>query len=382
MNWLFVTAEFPWPIAHGTWLRVYHLARTLRREGQSVAILAPPAADPGGPKAYADVGVTVLAPIATNSSDGGPGLHPFDPALAEAVGRYAGDFDAVVLTGARTLHYASCAAGAKCVVADLVDDLTLETRRKMLTEGLSLQWLRRRLFIFGQRRYESRHLRHVRLATFVSEVDAAAFSARHADANAKVVPNGVDAAWFDRPDDAAGAQTPTALFLGNLLHPPNADAARYLLEQIAPRVRRRLPEARFVVLGASPTADLHDLAAPGDRITGWVDDIRPTLWAADAVVLPMRMGTGIKNKLLEAWAAGRAVAATPLACQGTPAVDGANVLCAQTADDLADATARLLTDAELRRRLGEAGRKTVCEHFSWSAAAASLTGCVAGAMAD
>jgi glycosyltransferase involved in cell wall biosynthesis len=86
----------------------------------------------------------------------------------------------------------------------------------------------------------------------------------------------------------------------------------------------------------------------------------------------MRVGTGIKNKLLEAWAAGCAVVATTRACQGIPARHGQNLLQVDSPADLAAAVNRLIRDSDLRRRLGDAGRRTVLTHFTWPAAAERL----------
>jgi glycosyltransferase involved in cell wall biosynthesis len=101
------------------------------------------------------------------------------------------------------------------------------------------------------------------------------------------------------------------------------------------------------------------------KVTGWVEDIRPLLWASTVVLLPMRTGTGIKNKLLESWAAGIGTVVTPLACQGVPARDGENLLIGQTSEELAEQTLRLLTDSVLRQKLAEEGRATVAKNLTW-----------------
>jgi len=87
---------------------------------------------------------------------------------------------------------------------------------------------------------------------------------------------------------------------------------------------------------------------------------------------PMRIGTGIKNKLLEAWAARTAVVATPLACQGIPARPEANLLVGCTADQLAGQALRLLDDAALQGRIAEAGRRTVEQEMAWPQTVALL----------
>jgi len=134
----------------------------------------------------------------------------------------------------------------------------------------------------------------------------------------------------------------------------------------------REPGAKVVIVGASPPEAIRKFHGGNVEVTGWVDDVRPKLWQATVVVLPMRIGTGLKNKLLEAWAARRAVVATPRACQGVPARDGENLLLGRSPQALADAAVRLLRDAPLRGRLAQAGQKTVVTQFTWSAAADAL----------
>jgi glycosyltransferase involved in cell wall biosynthesis len=109
------------------------------------------------------------------------------------------------------------------------------------------------------------------------------------------------------------------------------------------------------------------------NVTGWVPDLRPLLWAATVVTLPMRIGTGIKNKLLEAWSAGAAVVATPLACQGVPAEDEQNLLLGRTPAELAGQIVRLIRQGDLRARLGQAGQALVRRQFTWAAMAQRLS---------
>jgi len=369
MKWLFVTAEFPWPLDHGTYLRVYHLARVMASEGDEVAVLAP-RGDGTGRRAYADEGVAVLDGPAAGPTTTYRGAHPPNEALARAVAAWASDADVAVLVHTRALQHAPVARAA-CVVADLVDDLVIEERRKLWRDLRPLAWGRRARFLARQRAYERRFVPAVDLATFVSDVDAGAFARRHRAAAVGVVPNGVDAAHFDPPQPQRTA-SPTVLFVGRLCHPPNADAGRYLLGPVGSHLRRIAPEARIVIVGGDAPADLHALAGANDRITGRVEDVRPHLWDASVVALPMRIGTGVKNKLLEAWAAGKAVVATTLACQGVPAAPGENLLVADTPAELAAAIASLLADPTRRDQLGRRGRRTVLDHLTWPSAAATL----------
>ncbi len=384
MRCLCVATEFPWPLAHGTYLRIYHLARTLAGQGHDVTLLAP-ACKADGAAAYANVGVTVLAPptLCPTAADDAPTTEPYasDPAMAAAVATRAGDCDAVILFRPAALQYARQARSAGAVVADFIDDPLLEHRRKLTADYRPRRLLRRLAFSPRQRRYERRFVPMIDVATFVSNADAENFAARHRrrHARAAVVPNGVDLDYFAPPTGAPDSTDapPNIAFLGHLSHPPNADAAAFLLRRVAPLIHQARPDATITIIGSSPPPELRALAGPNVEITGWVDDVRPYLWAATVVMLPMRMGTGIKNKLLEAWAARRPVVATALACQGVPANDGDNLLTANTPRRLADAAIELIGQPELRCRVSQAGLETIRDNLTWPAATDRLTELIA-----
>lgn len=376
MKWLYVTTGFPWPLTHGTYLRVYHMARTLVAGGDSVTLLAG-GEDAAGQAAYAEAGVSLLFPPGGDSAPRqGRCRHSpydFDPAMAKTVSQHAGGHDAVVLWRADAMQYAPEAAAAPAVALEMMDDPVLEERRRLWRDLRPRVTAWRLKFFFQQRRYEQAFLPHVGLTLFVSETDAASFGRRHRHAESLTLPNGVQIDFYAPPaDHPAPAGPPTFTFLGNLRHKPNEDAALFFLRTIAPRIRQQLPAARFCVVGGNPPPALTALAGADVTVTGFVPDVRPYLWEATAVVLPMRMGTGIKNKLLEAWAAGSAVVATPRACQGVPAVDGRNLFVAGSPEALASAAARLAGDASLRQSLSCNARQTVQDHLTWTAIAAQL----------
>jgi len=272
------------------------------------------------------------------------------------------------------LQYSQEASAAGLVLGDMVDDPVLEEGRGFWGGSSLRRWLRQARFFLGEYHYEQKFLRHVKCAVFVSDEDARSFSQRHRGRRTMAIPNGVDLSYFARPSEQRtyGNGHATVTFLGNLAHPPNRDAALFLMREIAPLIWKREPKARFLIVGSNPGPDLVGLAGPQVNVTGWVEDVRPMLWSSTAVLLPMRTGTGIKNKLLESWAANVGVVATPLACQGVPARDEENLLVGQTPGELAEKTLRLLEDPGLRRRVADAGQTTVREHLTWSMAGEQL----------
>lgn len=157
-----------------------------------------------------------------------------------------------------------------------------------------------------------------------------------------------------------------AVFVGAFLHAPNVDAARRLVDVIHPLVRERLPNVELTIVGADPPRDLRD--RPGVRLTGRVPDVGPYVDAAAVVVAPLALGAGVRVKVLDALARGKALVATSRAVEGLEVRDGVHAVIRDTDREFADAVSDLLGDAEARRRLGAAARAWAEAHLSWEVA--------------
>jgi len=163
----------------------------------------------------------------------------------------------------------------------------------------------------------------------------------------------------------------TLIYTGNFRHSPNVDAALYLISEILPKVRKEIPDIRLYLVGAWSTPEVQELAQKnGVTVTGWVEDMRPYLSRASLFVAPIRLGAGIRGKILEAWAMGKAVVATPIACAGLEAKHGEHLWVAEDTEEFVKGIITLLRDVHLRRRLGRNGRKLVEEKYSWEVAVA------------
>jgi glycosyltransferase involved in cell wall biosynthesis len=181
----------------------------------------------------------------------------------------------------------------------------------------------------------------------------------------RAVPTGVDLEFFRRRSPPApGARL---VYLGHYPHYPNEDAALHMLRDILPRVRRRAPRVEFVAAGSDPTEALKREAArvPGVIVTGTMPDVRPCLSDATVFVAPVRLGHGIKGKILEAFAMGVPVVASPRAAAGLDAVAGRDLLVAGSAAEFSAAVVRLLESEPLRRELGENGRRAAERSYDW-----------------
>ncbi|AFL74603.1 glycosyltransferase [Thiocystis violascens] len=161
------------------------------------------------------------------------------------------------------------------------------------------------------------------------------------------------------------------LFIGAFAHPPNADAVRWLIRDILPLARARLPGLHCHLIGADPPAAIRALAAQagaGVTLHGYVPDVKPWFDQCRLSVAPLRYGAGVKGKINQSLAHGLPVVATGMAAEGMFLVDGESVLLAETPADFAAAIVRLYTDEALWERLSTGGLSVMERHFSFAAA--------------
>ena len=164
------------------------------------------------------------------------------------------------------------------------------------------------------------------------------------------------------------------LHIGTMFYPPNADAVRWFVAEVFDRIRAAVPDARFVVVGARPPADiaaLHD-PARGIEVRGYVPDIAPLLAEAAATVVPTRAGSGMRVKILEAMAMGLPVVSTTVGAEGIVAVPETHLLIADDAPAFADAAVRLLSDSALRARLRAQAHALAAARYDWHVTGAML----------
>ena len=162
---------------------------------------------------------------------------------------------------------------------------------------------------------------------------------------------------------------PTVLHLGTMFWPPNIHGVLWFAREVLPLVHRQVPEARFIVVGKNPPAEVQALEAdPRIEVTGYVADPMPHLEAADAFVVPLHAGGGMRVKIVDAWLWGLPIVSTPIGAEGIRVQSEENLLLAENVEAFAQATVRLLTDTVLNRRLRIRGRTWVETHYAWQAA--------------
>jgi len=190
-----------------------------------------------------------------------------------------------------------------------------------------------------------------------------------------VSPNGVDTEFF-KNSDTSTKMPPGVIFVGNFNYEPNIDGYKYLLDQIMPMVWQVLPQTNVFLVGINPSDELTALARQDTRIivTGPVDDLRSWYQKADCAVVPLRMGSGTKLKVLEAFSMSMPVVSTGIGMEGIPVSNGCQAFIAKTPAEFAAKIVEVLRDPVKSREMGAAARvfaldydwKKISEEFeSW-----------------
>lgn len=215
------------------------------------------------------------------------------------------------------------------------------------------------------RREEARLAAAVELATCTTRAELASLEALGTARATGWFPNGVDAEFFSPADDY---DPDTICFAGRMDYFPNQQAVHWLVGEILPRIRRRRPGARLLVVGAEPPAAIRRYASdPGVEVTGTVPDVRPYVRSAALSLAPLRIARGTQNKILESAAMAVPVVTTRCAAGGVDMQPGEHILVADDADGLAAAALELLADPDRRAELAAAARARVLSHHAWTA---------------
>lgn len=213
------------------------------------------------------------------------------------------------------------------------------------------------------RRYDREIARRAEIVFVPSELEADRV-ATLAGVNPIVVENGVDTSFFSRANvegDEPQHDPDRILFVGPLSYTANADGMRWFLDEVLPMVRMRVPNAYVAHVGHAGGMDL------GERVRhlGRVSDLRPWYARSPVSIVPVRIGSGTRYKILEAFSMGGAVVSTTVGAEGLGAEHGQHLLVADDPRPFADALVKLLTDPIEREALGESGRALVEHRFDW-----------------
>jgi sugar transferase (PEP-CTERM/EpsH1 system associated) len=207
-------------------------------------------------------------------------------------------------------------------------------------------------------------------SVFTSAREEAIFRSDQPRKPSAVVANGVDLDYF-RPNRRE-PDPDNIVFTGLMSYRPNVDAVTYFVRSILPRVRQVRPRVTFTIVGTAPPEEVRKLAGPQVTVTGRVADVRPYLDRASTVVVPLRMGSGTRLKVLEGLAMGKPMVSTALGCEGIAVEDGEHLLLGNDPNSFAQAVATVLEDRRLGTALGRNGRNLVEREYGWESLTRSL----------
>ena len=286
------------------------------------------------------------------------------------------DFELIHAQLFRMGQYVTEVVQGPAKVLDLCDSLALNLSRRAELERnpwlakIKLDCTPKRFLVKLEekrvRRYEVNIMKAFDCGTVVARFDRDYLLKQDDTLNLSIVPMGVDLEYFQPKSITQPA--PVMLFTGTMNYFPNSDAATYFSNEIFPRIRESHPNAQFYIVGNHPSDAVKRLAAqPGVVVTGYVPDVRPYFEKASVFVAPLRAGSGIQTKNLEAMAMGVPVVTTSVGAMGLEADIGEELIVRDTPADFAVQVVRLLNDSHLRERFAYAARARVETSYSWEA---------------
>ncbi len=379
MRILLISRCPPYPLHLGDRLIVYHLARELRSRGHEIDLLA---FAPDGISADEQVhyaaffrSMTFLPEPARPQSDylfrllnvqarfAHSADQSWSPAMWNAIRDHirTNRYDVAHLFGGIQVYEYAPALGDLPAMITPYESYTLYLKRAKVAAP-SLQ---KRFALEIQRRiaraFESFMFTPYPVTTVVAAPDRDMLKSINPRLRVEVIPNGVDTNTFS-PDNTPRVKN-RLVFTGNFEYPPNVDAALRLAQNILPKLKHSVS---VTLVGNAPPPELLALKQGHIDVTGRVPDLRPYLRGASVYVSALRMGAGIKNKILEALAVGVPVVATRISVDGIFAKHGEHLLIADSDDEIAAGVDRLLADSDLRERLSANGSALVRTRYSWA----------------
>jgi glycosyltransferase involved in cell wall biosynthesis len=214
------------------------------------------------------------------------------------------------------------------------------------------------------RYWEQKTIAAVDHASYISPLDRQLGCGHNPPSHVSVIPNGV---YLDDSINASKSFGSLSIgFLGNMAYTPNIQAAKklYILFK---QLQTSFPELKLIIIGRDPVNEITDLAAdPNVVITGTVDNIWPYIYGVDLFVFPMMTGSGQQNKLLEAMAARKPIISTSLGNSGVGAIDGTDIIIADTDNSIMEKIQNLLESPESRKKLGDLAYDFVMSKYAWS----------------
>jgi sugar transferase (PEP-CTERM/EpsH1 system associated) len=384
---LIITEALPYPPDSGAPLRTYNLMLRVAREHQVwLATLLETPRQAEGLSRVRDMGVGVVTAVYQPRHPLAhlPGLFRYAVAgrplelkfkysrelmnkirhLVSTVG-----FDIVQIEHSdRALYLEALPTDARCSRVLIFHNVVFQQWRRIFeVERRPVRKARAWLYSLMMRRWEPRYAGRFDRCIAVSDADRDLLREANPRLQIDVVPNGVDTQMCQPLPQKT--TSPALLFVGMMNYRANSDAALYLCRQVLPHIRRMVGQVEVWIVGIDPPPEVRRLSGDGVHVTGRVEDVVPYYSRSGVCVVPLRAGGGTRLKILEAMALGRPVVSTSIGCEGLDVVDGEHLLVADSPEQFAERTVRLLTDDALYQRIIANARQLVVTRYDWDAIA-------------
>ncbi|ODV48847.1 sugar transferase (PEP-CTERM/EpsH1 system associated) [Methanohalophilus euhalobius] len=270
------------------------------------------------------------------------------------------NFDAIYTDGGMA-HYVYNNKLPKIV--EPLDAISENTYELFLNENNRLKKMMHWMQYIKAKNRERQYQQKFNYCNVVTQKDKRILQPQFQISNVEVVPNGVDLSYF-KPLDIQ-EDFPSLIFIGVMNTSKNINSMHYFYNNVYPRILKINPNVKLYIVGANPSKEILQLSSNNIIVTGYVDDIRKYLAKSTIVIVPMKEGTGIKNKVLEAMAMRKPVVTTSIGAMGIEIIPNENIVIADEPDKFATNIIELLADERLRKNIANNGRKLVESRYSW-----------------
>ena len=273
-------------------------------------------------------------------------------------------WNAVIVIQSSSAHWLDCLPSYCATVLVLHDVRALMFKRRAYSSESMYRRLSYLLQYFLYKKFEGKFCKKYDLVVTVSKTDQDWVKKYYRPEKLITVPIPVDSEYF-HPLIAAEPVENLIVFTGMMNHPPNSDAAGFFARHIYPVVKAAIPSAKFNIVGRNPTEEVRILEKiDGVKVTGFVPDIRPYIAQANIIVVPLRFGAGMRQKILEAWAMEKCVVSTRIGAEGLDCEDNNNILIADEAETMARKIIHALQDPAKVEQIAKKGRDTVVKQHN------------------
>jgi len=374
MKILFLTSRFPYPLEKGDKLRSYHFIKGLSRNHEihlaSISDIPVTDKDMQEVKKFCS-SIKVFRihkpGIAFNIAKAYFGKLPmqtayfFNTDIQKQITAYGKSIapDVVICMLTRMAEYAEVFTGIPKLL-DYQDVFSKGVERRMGNTGFFLRSVLQHE-ASNQLQYERNVFDMFDEKIIISSQDRNLIP-HPLNSSIHIITNGVDTEYFSpQPSE----KKYDLLFTGNMNYPPNIESADYLVNEILPHVRKRIPGVSLLIAGANPSARVKKLQSKTVHVSGWVDDIRTSYSSARIFIAPMLINIGLQNKILEAMAMNLPCITSPLANNAIGGADRENILVAASPQQYAEKIFLLNDDNVFARSIAEKGNEFVKKNYTW-----------------